>query len=195
MHLAQESRRGLKPQCSGREWARPGSATMTTDRNVPRHWIPLLVALLAAACGSSGSTDAARRLRARRGRGADDADRRSPARSTTPPTAFPTASLSTCVPTTWAATPSTTSSTRSQSFELCSDDLVEAQAWEDCGQCVARRQRLLRDVDRDARYFEIVRELAYDNDVGNINSPTTPGFGRVFKCEHTNPRRRGPQRC
>ncbi len=74
----------------------------------------------------------------------------------------------------------------SQSYELCSDDLVEAQAWEEADNISrAVSGQLVTSIETD-RYFEFVRELSYTQDVGNITTPTTPGFARVFKCGHTN---------
>ena len=74
----------------------------------------------------------------------------------------------------------------SQSYELCSDDLVEAQAWEQADNASrAVNGHFVTSIETD-RYFEFVRELSYTQDVGNIATPTTPGFARIFKCEHTN---------
>lgn len=74
----------------------------------------------------------------------------------------------------------------SQSYELCSDDLVEAQAWEDADNASrAVSGYFVTSIETD-RYFEFVRELSYTQDVGNVTTPTTPGFARVFKCGHTN---------
>ncbi len=74
----------------------------------------------------------------------------------------------------------------SQSYELCSDDLVEAQGWEEADNASrAVNGYFVASIETD-RYFEFVRELSYTQDVGNITTPTTPGFARVFKCGHTN---------
>jgi len=74
----------------------------------------------------------------------------------------------------------------SQSYEMCTDDLVEAQAWEEADNASrAVNGYFVTSIETD-RYFEFVRELSYTQDVGNIVAPTTPGFGRVFKCGHTN---------
>ncbi len=74
----------------------------------------------------------------------------------------------------------------SQSYEVCTDDLVVAQAWEDADNASrAVSGYFVTSIETD-RYFEFVRELSYTQDVGNITSPTTPGFARVFKCGHTN---------
>ena len=74
----------------------------------------------------------------------------------------------------------------SQSYELCSNDLVEAQAWEEADNASrAVNGYYVTSIETD-RYFEFVRELSYTQDVGNITTPTTPGFARVFKCGHTN---------
>lgn len=74
----------------------------------------------------------------------------------------------------------------SQSYELCTDDFDVARGWEDAdnssrivsGQYVAYYE--------NERYFEFVRELSYDSDIGNIDELTSPGFARVFKCSNTN---------
>jgi len=74
----------------------------------------------------------------------------------------------------------------SDSFELCTDDLVEAQAWEETDNASRAVSGYYVNTHENARYFEIVRELAYTEDVGNITNPTSPGYARVFKCNHTN---------
>lgn len=74
----------------------------------------------------------------------------------------------------------------SNSFELCSDDLVEAQALEAADNDARAVNGYFVTSVENERYFEIVRELAYTQDVGNIDDVTSPGYGRVFKCNHTN---------
>lgn len=74
----------------------------------------------------------------------------------------------------------------SNSYELCSDDLVEAQAWEQADNDSRAVSGYYVSSYENARYFEFVRELSYEQDVGNINEPTSPGYARVFKCAHTN---------
>ena len=74
----------------------------------------------------------------------------------------------------------------SQSYELCSNDLVEAQLWEEADNASrAVSGYFVTSIETD-RYFEFVRDLSYTQDVGNVTTPTTPGFARVFKCGHTN---------
>jgi hypothetical protein len=73
----------------------------------------------------------------------------------------------------------------SGSFEVCSDDLVEAQALEESDNAARAVNGVYVTSHETERYFEFVRELAYTADVGNISEPTSPGFGRVFKCAHT----------
>ena len=73
----------------------------------------------------------------------------------------------------------------SGSFELCTDDLVEAQAWEDADNASRAVSGYYVSSYENDRYFEFVRELAYTEDVGNITDPTSPGFARIFKCSHT----------
>ncbi len=74
----------------------------------------------------------------------------------------------------------------SLSFERCSDDLVEAQAWEAADNAARAVSGYYVTSYENDRYFEFVRELAYTEDVGNIGEPTSPGYARVFKCTHTN---------
>lgn len=72
----------------------------------------------------------------------------------------------------------------SASYELCSDDLVEAQQWEAADNAArAVNGYFVTSIEND-RYFEFVRELAYDADVGNVSEPTSPGYARVFKCSY-----------
>lgn len=74
----------------------------------------------------------------------------------------------------------------SNSYELCTDDLVEAQAWEQADNEARSVGGQYITSYENERYFEIVRELAYEQGIGNIDDPTSPGYARVFKCEHTN---------
>lgn len=74
----------------------------------------------------------------------------------------------------------------SASFEVCSDDLVDAQALEEADNNSRAVSGYYVTSHETARYFEFVRELAYTEDVGNINDLTSPGYARVFKCDYTN---------
>lgn len=74
----------------------------------------------------------------------------------------------------------------SRSYELCSDDFAVAMAWEEADNASRNVQGYYVESYENARYFEFVRELAYDNDIGNIDDLTSPGFARVFKCSNTN---------
>lgn len=74
----------------------------------------------------------------------------------------------------------------SASYEMCTDDLVEAQAWEDTDNQARAVSGYYVTSHENDRYFEFVRELSYTEDVGNITEPTSPGYARVFKCNHTN---------
>jgi len=74
----------------------------------------------------------------------------------------------------------------SNSFEICSDDLVEAQALEAADNDARAVIGYFVTSVENERYFEFVRELSYTQDVGNIADITSPGYGRVFKCNHTN---------
>ena len=73
----------------------------------------------------------------------------------------------------------------SRSFELCTDDYATAEAWEASdNRSRAVNGQFITSIETE-RYFEFVRELAYDSDVGNVTSPTSPGYARVFKCSNT----------
>lgn len=74
----------------------------------------------------------------------------------------------------------------STSFEMCTDDLVEAQALEAADNDSRAVNGYYVTSYENERYFEFVRELAYTQDVGNIADVTSPGYARVFKCNHTN---------
>jgi hypothetical protein len=72
----------------------------------------------------------------------------------------------------------------SNSYELCTNDLVEAQAWEQSdNDSRAVNGYYVTSIEND-RYFEFVRELDYTQDLGNITDPTSPGYARVFKCDY-----------
>ena len=73
----------------------------------------------------------------------------------------------------------------SQSYELCSDDYAVALAWEDADNASRSVQGYFVGSYENERYFEFIRELAYEDDVGNIDDVTSPGFARVFKCSNT----------
>ncbi len=74
----------------------------------------------------------------------------------------------------------------SNSYELCTDALIEAQQWEAADNESRAVNGYFVTIYENDRYFEFVRELAYTEDVGNIVEPTSPGYARVFKCNHTN---------
>ena len=74
----------------------------------------------------------------------------------------------------------------SNSFEVCSDDLVDAQALESADNDSRAVNGYYVTSFENERYFEFVRELDYTQDVGNIGDITSPGYARVFKCNHTN---------
>lgn len=71
------------------------------------------------------------------------------------------------------------------SFELCTDDFALAMAWEENDNAARSVQGYFVDSYENSRYFEFARELSYQDDVGNIDDITSPGFARVFKCRHT----------
>ena len=72
----------------------------------------------------------------------------------------------------------------SASYEVCSDDFAEAQAWEEADNASRSVQGYYVSAHENERYFEFVRELAYSDDVGNIDDVTSPGFARIFKCRN-----------
>jgi len=74
----------------------------------------------------------------------------------------------------------------SGAFEICSDDLVDAQALEHTDNAARAVSGYFVTAYENERYFEFVRELAYTSDIGNITDLTSPGYSRVFKCAHTN---------
>ncbi len=71
---------------------------------------------------------------------------------------------------------------RSGSFELCSDDLVDAQALEHADNAARAVSGYFVTSIENERYFEFVRELDYTEDAGNIADLTSPGYARIFKC-------------
>jgi len=73
----------------------------------------------------------------------------------------------------------------SSSFELCTDDYAEAMDWEAADNASRSVQGYYVASYDNERYFEFVRELSYEDDVGNIDDITSPGFARVFKCSNT----------
>lgn len=73
----------------------------------------------------------------------------------------------------------------STSFELCTDDFSVALAWEEADNAERSVQGYFVEAFENTRYFEIARELSYENDVGNVDDLTSPGFARIFKCRNT----------
>ena len=74
----------------------------------------------------------------------------------------------------------------SNSFELCTDDGHVAEQWEAADHASRAVNGVYVGSIETRRYFEFVRELAYDNDLGNVGSPSSPGYARVFKCSAIN---------
>jgi hypothetical protein len=70
----------------------------------------------------------------------------------------------------------------SRSFEVCSDDFATARALEQADNDSRSVSGYYVGAYENDRYFEFIRELSYDSDVGNIDDLTSPGFSRVFKC-------------
>ncbi len=70
-------------------------------------------------------------------------------------------------------------------WERCTDDFEQAQVWEaEDNDSRSVSGFYVGSIETD-RYFEFIRELSYDDDVGNIGDPTSPGYARVFKCSHS----------
>jgi len=74
---------------------------------------------------------------------------------------------------------------QSDSFELCTDDLVVAQALEQADNASRAVSGYYVASYENERYFEFARELSFNDDISNIGDITSPGFARVFKCSHT----------
>jgi hypothetical protein len=70
----------------------------------------------------------------------------------------------------------------SVSYELCTDDFAEALAWEDADNISRPVNGHFVDSYENDRYFEVIRELSFPGDIGNVANDTSPGFARVFKC-------------
>ena len=75
---------------------------------------------------------------------------------------------------------------QSLSYEVCTDDYAAALAWEEADNASRGVQGYFVESNDNERYFEFVRELSYESDIGNIDDLTSPGFARVFKCSNTN---------
>ncbi len=73
----------------------------------------------------------------------------------------------------------------SGAFEICSDDFAAAEALEADDNASRAVQGYYVGAVETERYFEFVRELAYTDSVGNITTPTSPGYARVYKCANT----------
>lgn len=73
----------------------------------------------------------------------------------------------------------------SVSYELCTDDFAVAETWEAADNASRSVNGYYVGAYENDRYFEFIRELSYDDDVGNVSQPTSPGFARVFKCSNT----------
>jgi hypothetical protein len=70
-------------------------------------------------------------------------------------------------------------------YEVCTDDFQLAAEWEEADNASRAVQGYYVGAYENERYFEFIRELEYKEDVGNVSSPTSPGFARVFKCANT----------
>lgn len=73
----------------------------------------------------------------------------------------------------------------SVSYELCTDDFATAESWEAADNASRSVNGYYVGAYENDRYFEFIRELSYDDDIGNIDDLTSPGFARVFKCSNT----------
>ena len=72
------------------------------------------------------------------------------------------------------------------SYELCTDDYSEAITWEDADNLSRSVSGYYVGSVETENYFEVIRELAFPDDIGNIPDLTSPGFARVFKCSSVN---------
>ena len=70
-------------------------------------------------------------------------------------------------------------------WERCTDDFEQARGWEAEDNASRSVSGYYVGSVENERYFEFIRELSYDDDVGNVGDPTSPGYARVFKCSHT----------
>jgi len=70
----------------------------------------------------------------------------------------------------------------SATYELCSDEFDQALEWEAADNESRAVSGVFVGTYENEKYFEFVRELAYTNDIGAVEEPTSPGFARVFKC-------------
>ncbi len=72
----------------------------------------------------------------------------------------------------------------STSYELCTDDYAVAKAWEEADNASRNVSGTYVSSYENERYYEFVRELSYEDEIGNIDALTSPGFARVFKCSN-----------
>jgi hypothetical protein len=72
----------------------------------------------------------------------------------------------------------------SLSWELCTDDYDEALALEAADNEQREVNGVFAGSYENDRYFEVTRDLAYPDGVGNAAEPTSPGYARVFKCSY-----------
>ena len=70
-------------------------------------------------------------------------------------------------------------------YEVCTDDFATAEAWEAADNDSRAVKGYYVGARETERYFEFIRELAYNESVGNVTSPTSPGYARIFKCSNT----------
>ena len=73
----------------------------------------------------------------------------------------------------------------SNSYEICRDDFETAEALEAVNNSSRSVSGYYVGAYENDRYFEFIRELSFEEDVGNIDDVTSPGFARVFKCSNT----------
>jgi len=174
VHLAQESRRRLI--------LRMGHIPFGTMKLSTLSLLPVLV--ISAACGGSGATDAAIPVPVQSA--SLPADEDILAKAYDPRYSVPTGFFVDERATTTRSYTVHHVLDASGSFEICSDDIVEAQSIENADNASRAVNGYYVTSYENDRYFEIVRELSYTEDVGNIGEPTSPGYARVFKCNHTN---------
>jgi hypothetical protein len=74
----------------------------------------------------------------------------------------------------------------SGSYELCTDDYEQARKWEAADNDNRRASGYYVGSYENERYFEFIRELYYPDAIGAVQSLTSPGFARIFKCAMVN---------
>ena len=72
----------------------------------------------------------------------------------------------------------------SGTYERCADDFDTAFQWDSEDHDSRSVTGVYVGSIENDRYFEFVRELSFEDDVGNAAALTSPEFSRVFKCSY-----------